>query len=183
MKSIKPKKLKKSIYIATSAIILAIAVAILVFYSLQPKSPSAESRNSPSLSSNKSGATNTGSISSSKNNTPTATTTLNPDITPISPTGTFVSNHRPNLDGSPAPSQESSTCTTTPGAKCEISFSNGDTVKTLPVKTTDSNGNVSWDWKLQDLGLVVGEWKITATASNGNKVAMSADSILLSVQQ
>lgn len=103
------------------------------------------------------------------------------NIVPTIPTGTFVSNHRPNLSGSPAPNTIASTCTTTPGSECTIEFTRGDTTKSLPKKIADENGNTSWDWKLQDIGLTVGEWQVVAIASNGDNEIKASDSMLLIV--
>lgn len=102
---------------------------------------------------------------------------------PSAPTGTFVSNHRPNLSGKPAPSSETSTCTTTPGAQCKISFSMNGIVKSLPTQQTDGNGNTSWTWTLQDIGLTTGSWKISATAINGTKTANATDQLDLVVAE
>ncbi len=105
------------------------------------------------------------------------------DITPSQPTGTFVSNHRPNLDGEPAPNRVSSTCTTTPGATCTIRFTKGSIVKSLPALKTNSDGNINWDWTLQEIGLDIGEWQITAVASNETKEVIAADALPLVVEQ
>lgn len=104
-------------------------------------------------------------------------------FTPTKPTGTFVSNHNPNLSGSPAPNQMSSTCQTTPGVYCTIQFTKGSIVKSLPSKKTDSSGNTSWDWKLQDVGLTAGEWSIEAIAKNGDKVSRAQDSMNLRIDR
>ena len=121
------------------------------------------------------------SVGSSKDPTPTPATTPNETVTPNTPVGTFVSNHRPNLSGSPAPNTMNSTCSTTPGAKCTIQFSNGSSTLSLPEKTTDGNGNVSWDWKLQDINIGKGLWTVKAVAKNGSKTAESTDPIKLEV--
>lgn len=108
--------------------------------------------------------------------------TVDSSIAPREPTGTFVSNHRPNLDGDPAPNTLTSTCTTTPGVDCYIRFTNQDTIKQLPTIRTDADGNVVWNWKLQDIGLTAGEWKITAVAVNGNNEASASDALSLVVE-
>lgn len=126
-----------------------------------------------------------GGITSGKENTKGASNqpapTPDSNVMPATPTGTFVSNHRPNLSGSPAPNTIASTCTTTPGSECTIEFTKGDITKTLPKKVADVNGNTSWDWKLQDIGLVVGEWQVTAVASNGDNRVKASDSMPLLV--
>ena len=101
----------------------------------------------------------------------------------LTPTGPFVSNHHPNLSGSPAPSELQSACTTTPGAKCQIIFRNGPVTKYLPAQQTDSGGSAYWSWKLQDIGLTAGTWQITAQAVLNNQTRTAADSLNLEVEQ
>ncbi|MGH7142171.1 MAG: hypothetical protein ACREF5_01710 [Candidatus Saccharimonadales bacterium] len=101
----------------------------------------------------------------------------------LMPMGDFVSDHHPNLSGSPAPNTITSVCNTTPGASCIISFtSNGDT-KSLPSQITNSDGSAYWNnWTLQSIGLTVGTWQIQATANlNGqNKTAFDAMDLKIS---
>lgn len=95
---------------------------------------------------------------------------------PAAPTGQFISNHHPNLSGNPAPNTETSTCTTSPGASCTITFTNGGTVKSLPVQKTNANGTTVWtDWSLQDIGLTQGTWHTRAVATNGSRQASATD--------
>jgi len=101
----------------------------------------------------------------------------------IVPTGNFVSNHHPNLSGSPAPNLMASDCTTTPGATCQISFTQNGVTKYLPAETTDAGGSAYWNWKLQDIGLTVGSWKIEAIARLGNQTKTATDALLLEVSQ
>ena len=103
-------------------------------------------------------------------------------VTPTKPVGTFVSNHRPNLGANPAPNKESSTCTTTPGVRCTITFTMGSIVKSLPEQQTDSNGNAYWIWALQEIGLTAGSWKVSAVAHNGSLSSSSDDATMLEVQ-
>lgn len=110
-------------------------------------------------------------------------TALSPRVTPRTPSGTLVSNHRPNLLGSPTPNLEQSTCTTTPGAYCTITFTNGSKKMSLEKKQTDSNGNASWTWRLQDINLSEGEWTIKAVASNGEFLSYAEDTIKLLVEK
>ncbi|HSW79529.1 MAG TPA: hypothetical protein VLG47_02010 [Candidatus Saccharimonadales bacterium] len=105
-------------------------------------------------------------------------------VTPATPSGQFVSNHEPNLSGSPAPNTETSACTTTPGVLCKITFTSGSVVKSLPAQRTDSNGNTLWtNWTLQSVGLTKGSWQIAAVATNGSKSASVQDSSPLVVTQ
>jgi hypothetical protein len=104
-------------------------------------------------------------------------------VQPTTPTGEFVSNHSPNLSGSPAPNTETSVCTTTPGVECQIKFTSGSVVKVLPAQQTDGNGNTLWNsWTLQSIGLTVGNWSITALASNGSKTAIAQDPMQLVIK-
>lgn len=107
-----------------------------------------------------------------------------PTIKPASPTGDFVSNHHPNLSGSPAPNTETSSCTTTPGVQCQIRFTMNGTTIELPAQTTDGNGSTLWsNWTLQSIGLTQGTWQVTAVAINGNNEVSAQDPINLVVSQ
>lgn len=101
----------------------------------------------------------------------------------LAPTGDFVSNHHPNLSGSPAPSTMTSVCTTTPGASCAISFTKDGVTKSLSSQPTDRGGATYWSWKLQDIGLTVGSWKIQATATLNGKTMTSTDAMNLEIAQ
>lgn len=99
----------------------------------------------------------------------------------LTPTGNFVSNHRPNISGQPAPNQLQSTCTTTPGAKCKIVFTKGTSVIALPDETADQGGNVYWSWSLQQYGLTRGSWHIQAVATLNNQTKTANDALNLEV--
>jgi hypothetical protein len=130
---------------------------------------------------NQSDDTNTGDGTwSSDNKTPNDET---PSTKLEAPTGNFVSNHHPNLDGDPAPNKMQSSCVTNPGATCQITFTKDGVTKSLPAKKTDAGGGVYWDWKLQDIGLTTGSWKIQAKAQLGTQTETADDSILLEVKE
>jgi cytoskeletal protein RodZ len=97
------------------------------------------------------------------------------------PSGNFVSNHHPNLSGSPAPSRITSVCNTNPGASCKITFTKDGVTKSLPTQTIDGGGSTYWDWKLQDIGLTAGSWKIVAVATLGNQTMTAGDALNLEV--
>lgn len=97
------------------------------------------------------------------------------------PSGNFVSNHHPNLGGSPAPNSMSSVCVTVPGATCAIQFTKGDEVKSLSKKTAGSDGSAYWDWKLQDIGLSEGTWTIKAVTELSGNSKTSEDTMKLEV--
>ena len=113
----------------------------------------------------------------------TSNSSTNSGSSLISPSGTFVSNHHPNLSGTPAPSTEQSVCNTTPGAYCYIEFTNGSQIKKLSSQMADSNGSVYWDWDVNSAGLSVGSWHITTVASLNGKTKSTSDSLDLVVQQ
>ncbi|MEK7153460.1 MAG: hypothetical protein AAB834_05920 [Patescibacteria group bacterium] len=95
---------------------------------------------------------------------------------PIAPNGNFISNHHPNLDGSPNPSSINSTCITTPGATCRIEFVNSDgVVKGLKDQVTNGNGETSWIWDIKQAGFTSGSWKIKAIATLNGQTASAED--------
>jgi hypothetical protein len=101
----------------------------------------------------------------------------------LAPSGVFVSNHHPNLSGSPAPSQIQSVCTSTSGAVCAVVFTKGTISKSLPFQTTDSEGSTYWTWRLQDAGLTVGTWHIKAVAKLNGQVKSTDDAMDLVVAE
>lgn len=132
----------------------------------------------PSSNQSTSSTPSTTSTNTTKQPTPSSGVTGNL----IAPTGSFVSNHHPNLSGSPAPNQEQSVCNTTPGATCDIEFTNNGITKSLGAKTADSSGATYWTWTLQSIGLAHGSWKITAKATLNNQTKTAIDALLLDVQ-
>jgi hypothetical protein len=102
----------------------------------------------------------------------------------IAPSGSFVSNHHPNLSGSPAPNTVTSVCNTTPGASCQITFTMDSVTKSLPSQTADSGGSTYWtNWKLQGVGLTAGSWKVTATATLNGQTKTASDAMSLVVSE
>jgi hypothetical protein len=101
----------------------------------------------------------------------------------VAPSGTFVSNHHPNLGGKPAPNQIQSVCTTTSGAKCAIVFTKDGVTKSLPAQMTDSEGTTYWTWKLQDIGLTAGTWHVEAKATLGTQTKTASDYMNLEVAE
>jgi cytoskeletal protein RodZ len=139
--------------------------------------------NVPGATSNTNSPT-TGASASKDQGSSAPGTTPSSSVQPATPTGEFVSDHRPNLSGKPAPNTETSTCTTTPGILCQIKFSYGNTTRSLPSQKTDANGNAVWNnWTLQDVGLTTGTWQVTALATNGSKAASAQDTMKLVVSQ
>jgi len=94
---------------------------------------------------------------------------------PITPFGNFVSNHSPNLDGSPNPRTVQSVCNTSAGAKCSIEFIKDGVVKSLEAQTTDGTGATYWNWDVDQAGLTPGTWKIKAIATLNGQTATAED--------
>lgn len=108
----------------------------------------------------------------SGNSTPTTTQDL------LAPEGTFA-----NVYNATETQEMSSTCNTTPGATCQIIFTNGNLTRYLPSKTTDSGGAAYWGWQPQTIGLTAGTWHITAMATLGSQTkSTSNDPLMLNVQ-
>lgn len=112
------------------------------------------------------------------------------DGTPVSgpllvPSGTFVSNHHVNLSNNPAGSGYiTSTCTTTPGATCQITFTKDGVTKSLPAETTDAGGSAYWNnWQPGDYGLTTGSWTVTAVAKSGDQTKTATDALTLEIGQ
>jgi hypothetical protein len=99
------------------------------------------------------------------------------------PSGDFVSDHHPNLSGSPAPNSMTSVCSTTPGATCQISFMQGNTIVSLSKKVADAGGGAYWKYTLQSIGLTSGSWTIIATATLDGQIKSASDVMDLVVSQ
>jgi hypothetical protein len=132
---------------------------------------------------NSSKSTTTNQLNSYTNSTSNSTSTKS-NMPLVSPSGTFVSNHYPDLSGKPYPATEESTCNTTPGASCYIKFigPNGQ-VKSLPLQNTGNNGSTLWEWNINSAGFTVGKWQITAVASLNGSTKTTTDPIKLDIQE
>lgn len=180
------KQAKRTLFVVTALIVAISVVLILLIY--KPFNRKEESLESTKYTSNRTQdiATKGEQASPSKSTDrqdqlSQDKTITNPVLVP--PTGTFVSNHTPNLSGAPAPNSMHSDCTTTPGATCQISFTRTDgKVKTLPTQTTDSAGAAYWSWTLQEVGLDAGSWTVEAKATLNNKAETAKDSTILEVK-
>lgn len=111
------------------------------------------------------------------------TSMINSSAYLIEPNGNFVSNHHPNLSGSPAPNLIQSNCNTTPGASCQIIFEKTGTIKKLPAQVVDGGGATYWTWKLQDYGITTGSWTVKAEASLNGNSKTATDALTLEVTQ
>jgi hypothetical protein len=96
----------------------------------------------------------------------------------LTPSGSFVGNHRPANGGIAI----QSVCNTSPGAACQIIFKKGSETKSLPVQTTDRGGAAYWTWTADQIGLSAGNWSIQATATAGGQTKTATDSIALEVK-
>lgn len=140
-------------------------------------SASQETKGEPS-SSNGTNSTKTQSDASQNTSpgdnkaTPSSTTNL------VAPAGTFVSNHRPSLSANDG---QSSNCTTSAGATCQITFTKDGATKSLAAQTTDRAGTTYWSWKPQDIGLSVGTWKIQAVATLNGQTKTADDALNLEI--
>lgn len=186
--------IKKPVVLIAGASLLVIGGALLIlelthtihlFHTAQPKE--AVTANSFTKGENQETSTSNSSASTTSDSQTTTpgdekTTSNNSRaVTLLVPTGNFVSNHRPNLSGSPAPNLETSVCNTTPGASCQIIFTNGGITKSLPARTTDRGGAAYWDWKLQDIGLTQGSWQVKAVASLDGQKQTGTDPLAIEV--
>lgn len=131
-------------------------------------------------STDKNSATSSQASQASSDKSSSAGVQANPSGDLAAPSGSFVSNHRPGQNGSDL--LEASQCTTTPGAKCFIKFTQGDVVKTLPARGVETSGSVFWEWKINDAGLTEGKWSVTAIATLGSQTKSTTDQLTLEVQ-
>lgn len=162
IKNKKPFYRKKKFFIAIVIAILVVGGS--VFYMKAIKTP--EVTSTPSTSQSEDSAAAEQGVSQKNSTSAQGTTTgekqSGSPATPGSvaaPQGNFVSNHRVGTGDS-----IESICSTTKGAKCNISFTSGGTTKSLGEKTVNEDGTASWVWTPASIGLVAGSWQITATA-------------------
>jgi len=118
----------------------------------------------------------TGGSGSSKQPTPSPAPS---SATLTAPWGTFANVYSARLDD-----QMQSTCNTTPGATCQLIFTNGSLTKSLDAENTDSGGAVYWAWKPSEVGLTPGTWHLTFKAVLGSQTkTTSNDPLTLTVSQ
>jgi len=179
-------------YLLGLVVLLIVAMAVLeltnvthFFHKRAPQTASQYTKGehgtktSNSATSSMAGSTSTNKASDGKNNGGTG-----PVAILLDPSGDFVSNHHPNLSGSPAPNTLTSVCTSTPGAECKIEFTKDNVTKSLPSMTTDSGGSAYWNnWTLQSIGLAAGTWQIKATVRLSGQTKTASDAMDLVVSQ
>jgi hypothetical protein len=123
-------------------------------------------------------------VPSSKNPTVTSDKSSTSTAELLTPTGDFVSNHHPNLSGSPAPNRLTSVCTTTPDASCMIIFTKDGVTKSLGAQVVDAGGSTYWNnWKLQDIGLTAGTWTVQAVSTLNGQTKTASDALNLVVAE
>lgn len=105
-----------------------------------------------------------------------------PTVELKAPYGNFVSNHHPSISGQSSPNEIQSVCITTPGATCTIVFIKNNERRELPPQKTDAEGAAYWTWKLHDIGLTEGNWKIQGKATLGSQVKTADDILVLEVK-
>jgi cytoskeletal protein RodZ len=183
----KSRKLFRTPVLAAIAVILLL-VLIIVFALRQPNKgsgviPSSSPKSSARASDKQPGPSDTPSAVSDKSGSSSSNTSQPAaGLTLLAPSGTFVSNHHPNLGGSPAPTAEQSVCNTTQGASCYIKFTKGDITKTLASQVVDNTGSTYWSWDVKASGFTEGSWQITAIASLNSQTKSTADSQALTIQ-
>lgn len=139
----------------------------------KPLSAAKSQAASSEITTSGSGATHD-SVGGSSSSDKSSTTSVDPATPLKAPYGEFVSAHILPSGGEKQP--QYSICRTTPGASCSIIFTQGDSVKSLPTKTADSEGAASWDkWIPSELGLTSGSWTITAKATLGTQNSQTTD--------
>ncbi len=128
----------------------------------------------PSTSTDQSNTDKTNSESKTdepdSNNTPPITGDL------VAPWGTYSNEQQASLSDN---KEMVSTCNTTPGATCQVIFTNGTLTKSLEVRNTDAGGAVYWSWQPKNIGLTVGTWHETMKATLGTQTKTSSNDPLV----
>lgn len=185
MKIIKNKKLLVPLLV----IVLLVVLSIWFFryrtsgVKLHPQTPTSagasadNQKGQPAAQAQPVAANDSNQPGDAKNNN---STSGNADL--LAPTGNFVSNHRPGQNNSPL--SETSVCTTSPGAVCQIVFTNNGVTRSLPSQTTDRAGSTFWNgWTPTSVGLTAGSWQVQAKATLGNQTKVANDQMELIISQ
>jgi cytoskeletal protein RodZ len=181
----KARKSKKHSHKAY-ALLALIVVLVVGFFLIKhftsnkqstPRSENQYTKGTQSTNEGTKGSSPTTPVISTTNPSSSSTATL------TAPSGNFVSDHHPNLSGSPAPNSMTSVCNTTPGASCQITFTNGSVQKSLASQVTDGGGSTYWSWTLQNVGLTAGSWQVKAITTLGSQTQSTTDTMALVVSQ
>ncbi|HWB38944.1 MAG TPA: hypothetical protein VG604_01765 [Candidatus Saccharimonadales bacterium] len=95
----------------------------------------------------------------------------------LTPTGNFISSNQVSSNTVIA-----SVCNTTPGATCQIVFTDGDQQESLPAEVTDTNGAAYWNWTPAKYSLGQGSWSVKAIATLKDQTKSADYSDKLEVQ-
>jgi len=176
---------RRRIILLIAAVLSCAVLAVCIILYIRGRNTGDPTSQQPSNSSTSSSSSSTSSTTNSSgpstNSSETNTTPpVDASVTPATPAGVFVSNHHRNLSGA---NSITSTCSTTPGASCTIRFTQGAVTKSLPSQIAGADGNMSWTWTLQEVGLTTGEWSVTAVATNGTKTSSADDALKLVVAE
>jgi cytoskeletal protein RodZ len=175
----KSRNHSKLLLIIIVVVIFLLALTVFLIYKHSHKSnPIINQTDGGQINNNDSPNSSKGVSDKSNNSSPNASS-----VSLVTPYGSFVSNHHPNLSGSPAPNSLTSTCSTSAGASCQITFTNDGLTKTLPAQVTNSSGYTYWSWTLQSIGLTTGSWKIHAISSYNGQAKTAEDSMDLVVSE
>lgn len=206
MKSKKSTHSHHRIYTLLILVVFLIAAGTLVYYFTKSNPPATVTAKQAGTSKgNNPTPANTSTGTNSVPTLPYQAPVINPDqnvpgsITPsttsvslATPEGTFVSNHgNGNNPRVTVNTQEESTCTTTPGATCQVTFTQGSQTEFLPAEQTSTEnsktgvpaGTVSWGWTPAQIGLAPGEWQVTATATLNGQTKSTQDTTELLISQ
>lgn len=168
---------KRTIYL--SAIIgLALLLILSYIYFNRPfRKHVSNIPSTTSLGKPVSSTSNSGPKPNKTDNTPLSSGT---NTTLLKPWGNFISNHFPGQNDTS--NAETSTCNTTPGAICYISFVNGSQKRYLEKKVADANGAVIWNWDVKQAGFSAGSWEVSAIATLNGQELISKDSLQLKIK-
>jgi len=186
------KNKKRLIILSAALVILVVALSIILYkyhYASTVKpitaSQTTKGESNGTSASAQNNETTSGNVPSSNsttqpssiNNSATSTTTSSVKL--ITPNGDFVSAHDVSLND-----PITSVCNTTPGASCQINFTNGDITKSLQSQIADSGGAVYWNrWTAQSIGITAGTWTIQAVSKLNTQTETANDATLLEVSQ
>src|ERR1700733_4101879 len=112
----------KSLLIISLFIIACVGAALLGLSTHHKKTATSPTANEQTKGEPKSNPSSAGTTTQQPTTADKGTTSTTPNTPPtttavlVMPSGDFVSNHHPNLSGSPAPNLITSSCTTTSGA-------------------------------------------------------------------
>lgn len=182
---IKPLREKRVLILVLLIVTLAVAVTLwIIRYRQKVTTIPATNTTTPTAKNSASGSSSPAPNSDKNPGVATAQNQNTSENTngPAKPYGSFVSNHRPSVSGTTAPSSMQSVCSGTPGAKCYISFTQGNETRKLPEQTIANDGSTIWDWDINSAGITTGTWEIKAVSTLNGKTETAGDTLKLEVQ-